>query len=46
VSLFDLIYDWLIHAVPTWLWWVLITPLMLFVVALLIENRWPGLLFG
>ena len=26
--LFDLIYEWVIYGVPTWLWWVLMTPLL------------------
>lgn len=45
--MFDLIYDWVIHVVPTWLWWVLLAPLFLFCALLLIDYLWPGVLgFG
>ncbi|WP_423602015.1 hypothetical protein [Sphingomonas sp. MS122] len=44
MSLFDLVYDWLIHVVPTWLWWVLAAPLFAFVAILVVGYLWPDLL--
>jgi hypothetical protein len=43
VGLFDFVYDWLIDLVPTWLWWVLITPLLLFLACILAAHFWPGM---
>ena len=34
--LFDLVYEWVIHVVPTWLWWVLVAPLIVFAALLLV----------
>lgn len=42
--MFDFIYDWVIHAVPTWLWWVLMTPLVAFVAYIVVASYWPGLI--
>lgn len=45
MSLFDLVYDWVIHIVPNWLWWVLMAPLLLILAILLAGYFRPGL-FG
>jgi hypothetical protein len=41
--LFDLIYDWIIHIVPSWLWWVLVAPLFAFLAFLLVGHFYPVL---
>jgi hypothetical protein len=42
--LFDLVYDWIIHVVPAWLWWILMTPLLAFAVFLIAQHFYPGLI--
>jgi hypothetical protein len=37
----DFVYDWLIHIVPRWLWWVLMVPLLMFVAYILAAHYWP-----
>ena len=44
--MFDFVYDWVIHVVPKWLWWVLMTPLILVLGFILIEYLRPGTIFG
>ncbi len=41
--LFDLVYDWIIHVVPTWLWWVLMAPLFAFLGFIAVAYFWPSL---
>ena len=43
VGLFDFVYDWLIYIVPIWLWWVLMTPLLIFLLLILGAYLWPGM---
>ena len=40
--MFDFIYDWIIHFVPNWLRWILMTPLLVLVILMLIQIIWPG----
>ena len=40
--LFDLIYDWIIHVVPAWLSWVLMTPLIVFLALLAAAQFYPS----
>lgn len=44
--MFDFVYDWVIHVVPRWLWWVLVTPLLVFVAFILIAHFWPRIIDG
>jgi hypothetical protein len=37
----DFIYDWVIYVVPNWLWWLLMTPLFLFLGFILVGHFWP-----
>jgi len=46
MDLLDFVYDWLIHIVPTWLWWVLMTPLFAFLVFILVAHCWPSAVGG
>lgn len=42
--MFDFIYEWLIHFVPHWLWWVLMTPLFIFLAIILALHFWPNMM--
>lgn len=42
--LFDLIYDWLIHFVPTWLAWILLAPLLALLAFFVAACFWPDLI--
>jgi hypothetical protein len=42
--IYDFIYDWVIHIVPRWLWWILMTPLFVLLALILVEYFWPGTL--
>ena len=38
----DFIFDWLIHLVPNWLAWLILTPLLVLLGLVLVEHLWPG----
>jgi len=42
--MFDFIYEWLIYFVPHWLWWVLMTPLFIFLAIILALHFWPNMM--
>lgn len=46
MGLFDFVYDWVIHVVPNWLWWVLMVPLFAFLIFILVANYWPAAFSG
>lgn len=44
--MFDFIYEWAIHIVPKWLWWVLMAPLFTFLIIILVAHFWPRISGG
>lgn len=40
--MFDFIFDWLIHLVPRWLAWLILTAFLVFLGLVLVEHLWPG----
>jgi len=44
--MFDFIYDWLINIVPTWIWWIIMTPLVLLLGFILTDAVWPGVIWN
>ena len=38
----DFVFDLILDALPRWLWWLIMTPLLAFLGLVLISHFWPA----